>query len=134
MIKNIISISLNQQILNIQPIKETLNDSETITINNGITYGNLAYNKEIDAYRINVNFQITIAELDLLIFSVEHTVGFTSENKLDEEMLSTKDFAYALFEIIEPYIRERLINSFEHTEVPTPRLPYRFWKDYNKED
>ena len=125
---------MNQQTLNVQPIKKMLEDSETITITNGITYDNLAYNKDIDAYRINVYFQIGIPESDLLIFSVEHTVGFTSENKLDEKMLSTKDFAYALFEIIEPYIRERLINSFEHTEVPTPRLPYRFWKDYNKED
>lgn len=134
MIKDIISISLNQQHLNIETIKSMFDDSETITINNGITYNDLEYNKEIGAYRIKVFFQIKIPETDLTAFSVEHTIGFTSESMLDESILENKEFAYSLFEIIEPYIRERLFNSFKYTEVPTPPLPYRFWKNYTREN
>lgn len=127
MIREIRSISLSGQNLQISNFYKA-KDQSTLKIAMGIK--KIEHNNDRDLYRASVCFEISMDEGELELFSVEHTISFTSDK--DDIEGNSEDLAKSLCEIIEPYIRKQLLSVFDETEIPTPILPYRFWKKIYK--
>ncbi|HEL2146005.1 TPA: hypothetical protein TZC30_000929 [Streptococcus suis] len=128
MIKDINSISLFKQNLNLDSVPEPSEEGK-VSLTVGIGIDTLDFNESSQTYRAVTRFQILFEESKQELFSVMHMVSFKTEHFEDlEEMVNDRDFNLSMFEIIEPYIRERVYSAFEYTDYPTPSLPYRFWK------
>ncbi|HFI0791451.1 TPA: hypothetical protein ACGO62_001485 [Streptococcus suis] len=128
MIKDIHSISLFKQNLNLDSVPEPSEEGK-VSLTVGIGIDTLDFNESSQTYRAVTRFQILFEESKQELFSVMHMVSFTTEHFEDlEKMVNDRDFNLSMFEIIEPYIRERVYSTFEYTDYPTPNLPYRFWQ------
>ncbi|WP_029177506.1 hypothetical protein [Streptococcus suis] len=128
MIKDIKSISLFKQNLSLDSVPETSEEGK-VSLTVGLGIETLDYNESTQTYRALTRFHILFEDSKQELFSVMHMVSFTTEYYEElEEMVEDKNFNFAVFEIIEPYIRERVYSAFEYTDYPTPSLPYRFWK------
>lgn len=132
MITGVTSISLYRQNLNLQSL-ESVELEGNVGLSVGIFIDDYSYNEKRKLHKILVGFQILLSENEEELFSVKHRLSLIGDARFDG-IGNNQEIDYKIFEIIEPYIRERLYDSFEHTDVPIPKLPYRFWENLEPQD
>ena len=70
-------------------------------------------------------------ENEVDIMKISHLVEFIS--LVETFNLKEKEFNFALFEIVEPYVRFRFNELISQTKLSSLELPYRFWELVNNE-
>ncbi|WP_314044296.1 hypothetical protein [Streptococcus cristatus] len=84
-------------------------------------------------YRATVAFLLRHSsdENEVDIMKISHLVEFIS--LVETFNLKEKEFNFALFEIVEPYVRFRFNELISQTKLSSLELPYRFWELVNNE-
>lgn len=123
-IEKINSIFLTDLYLNVEDIQNIKKTELELAIGMQLEY---VKTDNENNYITKATFLIKIDELDdNHIVKISHIIEFSSEN-FDMNKQS-KEINLAIFEIIEPYIRFRLMDLLKPTMFSTFELPYRFWE------
>ena len=131
LIKSIDSISPIELDFNLNKLDEKLSTNTEVAPNTeveikiGMTVEELKQD-DLGNFRAIVAFLLRISDEDENLFKLSHQIDFTS---LKENFnLKDKEYNFALFEIVEPYVRYRLNELISQTKFSSLEIPYRFWE------
>ena len=77
-------------------------------------------------FRAVVVFVLKVDDEEEDLFKLSHQIDFSSFTENFD--LKDKEFNFALFEIVEPYIRFRFNELLSQTKFSSLDIPYRFWE------
>lgn len=124
-IKSIDSIYPTELIFNLNRLDEKLLPNSEVEINVGITVKEFEHDNQGN-FRAIVSFLLRVADEEEDLFKLSHRIEFTSS---DENFnIKDRECNFALFEIVEPYIRYRFNELFSQTKFSSLEIPYRFWE------
>ena len=131
LIKSIDSISPIELVFNLNKLDEKLSTNTEVAPNTeveikiGMTVEELKQD-DLGNFRAIVAFLLRISDEDENLFKLSHQIDFTS---LKENFnLKDKEYNFALFEIVEPYVRYRLNELISQIKISSLEIPYRFWE------
>ena len=122
LIKSIDSISPIELVFNLNKLDEKLSTNTEVAPNTeveikiGMTVEELKQD-DLGNFRAIVAFLLRISDEDENLFKLSHQIDFTS-----------LEYNFALFEIVEPYVRYRLNELISQTKFSSLEIPYRFWE------
>ena len=124
-IKSIDSIYPTELIFNLNRLDEKLLPNSEVEINVGITVKEFEHDDQGN-FRAIVSFLLRVADEEEDLFKLSHRIEFTSS---DENFnIKDRECNFALFEIVEPYIRYRFNELFSQTKFSSLEIPYRSWE------
>lgn len=124
-INSIDSIYPTELIFNLNRLDEKLLPNSEVEIKVGITVKEFEHDDQGN-FRAIVSFLLRVADEEEDLFKLSHRIEFTSS---DENFnIKDRECNFALFEIVEPYIRYRFNELFSQTKFSSLEIPYRFWE------
>lgn len=81
---------------------------------------------DLGNFRAIVAFLLRVGDEDENLLKLSYQIDFTSLN--ENFNLKDKEYNFALFEIVEPFVRYRLNELLSQTRFASLEIPYRFWE------
>ena len=124
-IKSIDSIYPTELVFNLNRLDEKLLPNSEVEIKVGITVKEFEHDDQGN-FRAIVSFLLSVADEKESLFKLSHQIEFTSS--VENFNIKDREYNFALFEIVEPYIRYRFNELFSQTKFSSLEIPYRFWE------
>ena len=125
LIKSIESISPIELVFDLNKLDEKLLPNTEVEIKIGITVEELKLDY-LGNFRAIVAFLLRVGDEDENLLKLSYQIDFTSLN--ENFNLKDKEYNFALFEIVEPFVRYRLNELLSQTRFASLEIPYRFWE------
>ncbi|MEZ7536494.1 hypothetical protein [Streptococcus salivarius] len=125
LIKSIESISPIELVFDLNKLDEKLLPNTEVEIKIGITVEELKQD-DLGNFRAIVAFLLRVGDEDENLLKLSYQIDFTSLN--ENFNLKDKEYNFALFEIVEPFVRYRLNELLSQTRFASLEIPYRFWE------
>ncbi|KAA0963155.1 hypothetical protein FXF62_10655 [Streptococcus cristatus] len=125
LIKSIESISPIELVFDLNKLDEKLLPNTEVEIKISITVEELKQDDQGN-FRAIVAFLLRVGDEDENLFKLSYQIDFTSLN--ENFNLKDKEYNFALFEIVEPFVRYRLNELLSQTKFASLEIPYRFWE------
>lgn len=128
-IKTIQSISLLNLLFDVQKLTDRLDP--------GVDYRVAIFVEEIESfedeqYKAIINFYMQVKSPDeneeQTAMELVYILEFSSQDKLELVDLDSKEFHFTLFEIVEPYIRQKFNELTQQAKLSNLNFPYHFWE------
>ncbi|WP_170243056.1 hypothetical protein [Streptococcus suis] len=131
LIQSIDSIYPTEIAFSLKKLEEKLQTNIEIEIQLGVTIEDFKKDDQGN-FRAVVTFMLADGGLENgdVLFKLSHQIDFTS---LDGNFnIKDRDHNFALFEIIEPYVRYRFKDLTSQTQFSSLEIPYKFWEMSSK--
>lgn len=125
LIESIDSISPTELVFNLKKLDEKLTPNVELEIKVGMQVEDLKSDDQGN-FRAVVVFVLKVDDEEEDLFKLSHQIYFSSFTENFD--LKDKEFNFALFEIVEPYIRFRFNELLSQTKFSSLDIPYRFWE------
>ncbi|MFR4103051.1 MAG: hypothetical protein ACLT0S_10560 [Streptococcus sp.] len=125
LIESIDSISPTELVFNLKKLDEKLTPNVELEIKVGMQVEDLKSDDQGN-FRAVVVFVLKVDDEEEDLFKLSHQIDFSSFTENFD--LKDKEFNFALFEIVEPYIRFRFNELLSQTKFSSLDIPYRFWE------
>ena len=125
LIESIDSISPTELVFNLKKLDEKLTPNVELEIKVGMQVEDLKSDDQ-GKFRAVVVFVLKVDDEEEDLFKLSHQIDFSSFTENFD--LKDKEFNFALFEIVEPYIRFRFNELLSQTKFSSLDIPYRFWE------
>lgn len=125
LIESIDSISPTELVCNLKKLDEKLTPNVELEIKVGMQVEDLKSDDQGN-FRAVVVFVLKVDDEEEDLFKLSHQIDFSSFTENFD--LKDKEFNFALFEIVEPYIRFRFNELLSQTKFSSLDIPYRFWE------
>ena len=125
LIESIDSISPTELVFNLKKLDEKLTPNVELEIKVGMQVEDLKSDDQ-GTFRAVVVFVLKVDDEEEDLFKLSHQIDFSSFTENFD--LKDKEFNFALFEIVEPYIRFRFNELLSQTKFSSLDIPYRFWE------
>lgn len=125
LIESIDSISPTELVFNLKKLDEKLTPNVELEIKVGMQVEDLKSDDQGN-FRAVVVFVLKVDDEEENLFKLSHQIDFSSFTENFD--LKDKEFNFALFEIVEPYIRFRFNELLSQTKFSSLDIPYRFWE------
>ena len=125
LIESIDSISPTELVFNLKKLDEKLTPNVELEIKVGMQVEDLKSDDQWN-FRAVVVFVLKVDDEEEDLFKLSHQIDFSSFTENFD--LKDKEFNFALFEIVEPYIRFRFNELLSQTKFSSLDIPYRFWE------
>lgn len=125
LIESIDSISPTELVFNLKKLDEKLTPNVELEIKVGMQVEDLKSDDQGN-FRAVVVFVLKVDNEEEDLFKLSHQIDFSSFTENFD--LKDKEFNFALFEIVEPYIRFRFNELLSQTKFSSLDIPYRFWE------
>lgn len=125
LIESIDSISPTELVFNLKKLDEKLTPNVELEIKVGMQVEDLKSDDQGN-FRAVVAFVLKVGDEEEDLFKLSHQIDFSSFTENFD--LKDKEFNFALFEIVEPYIRFRFNELLSQTKFSSLEIPYRFWE------
>ena len=125
LIESIDSISPTELVFNLKKLDEKITPNVELEIKVGMQVEDLKSDDQGN-FRAVVVFVLKVDDEEEDLFKLSHQIDFSSFTENFD--LKDKEFNFALFEIVEPYIRFRFNELLSQTKFSSLDIPYRFWE------
>lgn len=126
------SISLEKFSFDLERPKKEIESELEVQISISVDY--VEKNSETNKFRAKVTLVFNIVkEIEYNIITISHIIEFSSNIDEIEIDNKNKQLSFALFEVTEPYIRHRINEFINQTQLSDFNLPYRFWETVSED-
>ena len=125
LIESIDSISPTELVFNLKKLDEKLTPNVELEIKVGMQVEDLKSDDQGNFIAVVV-FVLKVDDEEEDLFKLSHQIDFSSFTENFD--LKDKEFNFALFEIVEPYIRFRFNELLSQTKFSSLDIPYSFWE------
>lgn len=126
------SISLEKFSFDLEKLKSNIEPELEVQVSISVDY--VEKNSETNKFRARVTLSFNIdKEIAVNVITISHIIEFSSNIDDTEFDNENKQLSFALFEVTEPYIRHRINELINQTQLSVFNLPYHFWELANED-